>query len=76
MVHFGEVEMSTVEKNEQVTCLTSDADFNVYFDHDEEKNDVTITGIYLVGHNQDLIDVASDEIKEDLEQDIEDKFDA
>jgi len=67
--------MSKVEKHKEITCRTSDADFNVYFDYNEKENDVSITGIYLIGHNQDLIDVVSDEIKEDLEQDLEDMFD-
>ena len=58
------------DKGCKLTHAMSDVDFNIYYTFDTDSEEVEITGIYLTGHHQDLIDVISDETKEDLENDI------
>lgn len=53
-----------------ITHQSSDVDFNIYYDFDPDAEDVQISGIYLIGSNVDLIDVVSDEVIEDLSNDI------
>lgn len=48
----------------------SDIDFDVYYDISIEDEEVDIGGIYLLGSNQDLIDVIDSEVIEDLEQEV------
>lgn len=48
----------------------SDIDFDVYYDISIEDEEVEIGGIYLLGSNQDLIDVIDSEVIEDLEQEV------
>lgn len=62
--------MKTQDKNCQITHQSSDVDFNIYYDFDSYSEDVQIGGIYLIGNNVDLIDIVSDEVIEDLSNDI------
>ena len=58
--------------NERKSCTLehsySSVEFKIYYDFDGE--DAEITGLYIAGHHQDLIDIISDEVKEELENDI------
>lgn len=53
-----------------VNNVLSDIDFDVYYDISIEDEEVEIGGIYLLGSNQDLIDVIDSEVIEDLEQEV------
>jgi len=59
-----------MNKNCRLTHALSDIYFNIFYDFDADNEEVEITGIYMVGNNQDLIDVISDEVMDDLENDI------
>lgn len=59
------------EKN--IDCHThheSDIDFNIYYNYDIGKNNIEITGLYLVHSQVDLIDVIGEEVKFDLESEL------
>lgn len=60
------------EKNVEVVHSETDTDFNVYYN--TGSGEVEITGLYLYGNQVDLVDIVSDEVKEDLQQEIEDSF--
>jgi len=62
--------MSAESKNCKITHGPSDVDFNIYYNFDGTEESVEITGLYVYGHHQDLIDIVSDEVVEDLENDI------
>lgn len=61
-------------KNFEITHRNSDIDFNVYFDYSDLTSYIDINGIYLIGHQVDLIEVIDEDIIEDLEQEIEERL--
>jgi len=56
--------------NCKLTHALSDAEFDVFYSIDVKEMEVDIVGLYLINHHQDLIDIISDEVMDELKNDI------